>query len=134
MNGEKGQALPLAILALTIGTLLIAPFLGNASSSIIGSRTYGEAIDYRSASDAGVEHAIWNLVYGGLIDLLPNPGDQITFQLPETLNSANITVTVTANATGGGTTGNITKTVIDSFDFDGTFANTPDIIHVSRNI
>jgi hypothetical protein len=78
MNGEKGQALPLAILALTIGTLLIAPFLGHASSSVIGSRTYADAIAYRNACDAGVEHAIWSLLWGGLGEAIPNPGDEIT--------------------------------------------------------
>src|SRR4030042_768524 len=102
MKGEKGQALPLAIMALTIGTLLIVPFLGHAGSSIIGSRVYGQTIDYRNACDAGVEHAIWSLLYGELGDLIPNPGDQITYQLPETINGATTTVTVTSNATGGG--------------------------------
>ncbi|OGN97282.1 MAG: hypothetical protein A2Y89_06915 [Chloroflexi bacterium RBG_13_51_18] len=135
MKGEKGQALPLAIMALTIGTLLIVPFLGHAGSSIIGSRVYGQTIDYRNACDAGVEHAIWRLLYGGLGALIPNPGDQIIYQLPETINGVMTTVTVTSNATGGGgVVGSIDKTIIDSFDFDGTYCNTPDIIHVSGNI
>jgi hypothetical protein len=134
MNNEKGQALPLAIMALAIGALLIAPFLGHAGASIISSRTYSDAIGYRNASDAGVEHAIWSLIKGGLGDSLLNPGDQITYQLPETLNGVNTTVTVTVNATGGSGTGNITKTVIDSFNFDGTFCNIPNILHVSGNI
>jgi hypothetical protein len=135
MNGEKGQALPLAILALTIGTLLIAPFLGHAGSSIIGSRVYAETIDYRTACDAGVEHAIWRLLYEDLGDQLPDPGDQIIYQLPETINGATTTVTVTTNSTGGGEpVGTINKTVLDSFIFDGTYCNTPDIIHVSGNI
>jgi hypothetical protein len=134
MNGEKGQALPLAIMALTIGTLLIVPFLGHAGSSIIGSRTYGEAIDYRNACDAGVEHAIWSLFYDDLGDLIPDPGDQINYQLPETINGVTTSVTITSNATGGGEIGSINKTVIDSFNFDGAFCNTPDMIHVSGNI
>jgi len=134
MNGEKGQALPLAIMALTIGTMLIVPFLGHAGSSIIGSRTYGEAIDYRNACDAGVEHAIWSLFYNDLGSSIPDPGDQITYQLPETINGVTTSVTVTSNATGGGEIGSITKPVIDTFNFDGAFCNTPDMIHVSWNI
>jgi hypothetical protein len=135
MKGEKGQALPLAMLALTIGTLLIVPFLSHAGASIIGSRVYGETMDYRTACDAGVEHAIWRLLYDGLVDDLPNPGDQIIYQLPDTFNGVTTTVTVTANATGGGEqVGTITKTVLDSYDFDGTYCNTPDIIHVSGNV
>jgi hypothetical protein len=134
MNGEKGQALPLAILALTIGMLLIAPFLGHASASVIGSRTYADAIFYRNACDAGVEHAIWRLVYGGLQTSLPNPGDHITYSLPETINGVTPSVTITANATGGGATGNITKTVIDTLDFDTGGGYTPDIIKVTSNV
>jgi hypothetical protein len=135
MKGEKGQALPLAMLALTIGTLLIVPFLGHAGTSILGSRVYAETIDYRTACDAGVEHAIWSLLYDSLGDELPNPGDQIIYQLPEAINGATTTVTVTANATGGGEpVGTIDKNVLDSFDFDGSYCDKPDFIHVSGNI
>lgn len=133
MNGEKGQALPLAIMALTIGTLLIVPFLGHAGSSIIGSRIYGEAIDYRNSCDAGVEHAIWSLFYNDLGEQIPNPGDQITYQLPETINGVATSVTVTSNASAE-EIGSINKIVIDSLNFDGAFCNTPDMIHVSGNI
>ena len=63
---QRGQALPLAIIALAVGTLVITPFIGHASSSLIGSRIYGEAIAYRSACDAGIEHAIWSLTKGSL--------------------------------------------------------------------
>jgi competence transcription factor ComK len=133
MNGEKGQALPLAMIALTIGSLLVAPFLGHASSSVIGSRTYADAIAYRNACDAGVEHGIWRLVYGGLPASLPNPGDHITYQLTEAINGVIPTVTITANATGGGATGNITKSIKSSLDF-ATEGYTPKIVQVSGNI
>ena len=43
MNNEKGQALLLVLVALTIGSLVITPFIGHASSNLIGSRIYGEA-------------------------------------------------------------------------------------------
>jgi len=61
MNSEKGQALPLAMLTLAIGTLVIAPFLGHASSSLIGSRIYGQAITEQYSCDAGIEWALWRL-------------------------------------------------------------------------
>ncbi len=135
MNGEKGQALPLAIMALAIGMLLIVPFLGHASASIIGSGVYAKAIINRSCCDAGVEHAIWRLVYGNLGASIPNPGDHITYQLPEAINGIIPTVTVTTNASGGGggAAGNITKSVIDSLDF-ATEGYTPKIVQVSSNI
>jgi hypothetical protein len=134
MSAEKGQALPLAILALTIGMLVIAPFLGHASSSLISSRTYGEVIAHRNACDAGVEHAIWSLTRGSLAEQLPDPGDEITYQLGETLNGVSTTITVTANVVAsGGTIGDI-GAVIDTLIFDTSAGYTPEILAVSNNI
>ena len=61
MNNEKGQALPLALIVLAVGTLVIVSFLGLASSNLIGSRAYEQAITEQYAADAGVEYAIWHL-------------------------------------------------------------------------
>jgi hypothetical protein len=134
MSGEKGQALPLAILALAIGMLVIAPFLGHASSSLISSRAYGEVIAHRNACDAGVEHAIWSLTRGGLAEQLPDPGDEITYQLGEILNGVSTTVTVTANVVGsGGTVGDIGG-VIDTLEYDTSDGFEPDIIQISSNV
>lgn len=135
MNGEKGQALPLAIMALALGTLLVAPFLGHASTAIIGSHTYYDEMVYRNACDAGVEHGIWRLVYGGLGVSIPNVGNHITYSLAEAINGVTPTVTVTTNSTGGGggTTGHITG-IIDTLDFDPSSGYLPEIIHVSGNI
>ena len=46
MNGreEQGQALLLAVLALAFGMLVITPFLGNASTALIGSRVYEQTL------------------------------------------------------------------------------------------
>jgi hypothetical protein len=135
MKKEKGQALPLAIIALTIGVLLIVPFLGHASSSMIGSRTYGSVIDYRTACDAGVEHAIWGLQYNNLSFQIPNPGDQITYQLGEAINGITPTVTVTTNSLGHGTeiTGNITG-IIDTYKYRPSVTYEANIIKVANTI
>ncbi len=61
MNSEKGQALPLAILALAMGTLVITPFLGHASSNLIGSRVYEQGITELYSCDSGIEWAMWRL-------------------------------------------------------------------------
>ncbi len=65
MNCERGQVLPLALIALTIGALVTAPFLGYSSSTIISSQIYEQTISERYAADAGVEYAIWGLKGGG---------------------------------------------------------------------
>ena len=134
MKDEKGQALPLAMMALAFGTLIIAPFLGHAGSSLIGSRVYSETIMHQGSCDAGVEHAIWNLIWSDLSEQIPETGDEITYQLSEMVNDLTTTVTVTANTTGGGgTIGEIEDEVLDSLEFDTVYGQRPDIINVSGN-
>jgi hypothetical protein len=136
MNGEKGQALPLAMMALALGTLVITPFLSHASSGLIGSLTYGETIIQQSSCDAGVEHAIWNLTRGSLAEQIPEPGDEVTYQLDEKLNGLTTSITVTANVTaeGGDTIGEIADTTIDALDFETNGAEPAKILHISGNI
>ena len=95
MNDQKGQALPLVLLVLAIGILLIAPFLGHAGSSLIGSRIYGQAITEQYSADAGIDHAIWRLTYDGLAAQLPFPGDSSTDDLSEGVNGLTPTIIVT---------------------------------------
>ena len=61
MNSEKGQAFPLALIALAVGSLVISPFLGHASSMLTGSRIYGQAISEQYSCDAGIEWGLWKL-------------------------------------------------------------------------
>jgi hypothetical protein len=133
MNGEKGQALPLAMMALAIGMLVITPFLGHASASVLGSRTYAQSITGSSACDAGVEHVIWSLTRGNLAEQLSQPGDHVTYQLGEPINGLTTSVTVTANVSGSAT-GDILDPVIDRFEWDTSNGYTPDIIRVSDNV
>jgi len=90
MNSQKGQALPLALVALAIGILTIAPFLGHAGSSLIGSRIYEQSISEQYAADAGVEYAIWHLQSGE--SEVPEGGE---LELPQfSLNSRSVDVTI----------------------------------------
>jgi hypothetical protein len=137
MNNEKGQALPMAIMALAIGALVVVPFLSHAGTSLLDSGIYAGEIAARNASDAGVEHAIWNLTEGGLAATIPNVGNQNTYQLGETLNGNTVTLTVTTKAVsngGGGTLGDITNTVIDNYNFDISYCNNPDMILINGDI
>ena len=133
MKDEKGQALPMAILALAIGSLLIVPFLSHAGSSLIGSRVYGEIIAQQSASDAGIEHAIWSLTRGSLAEQFTDPGDIVTYQLGETLNGVTATVTVTANQTAV-PTGDIAPAKISTLEFDISDGFEPDIVQISSTV
>jgi len=90
MNNQKGQALPLALVALAIGMLVVAPFLSQAGSSLIGSRIYEQAIDEQYSADAGVEYAIWQIQSGE--SEVPE-GEEL--ELPQfALNSKTVNVTI----------------------------------------
>jgi len=101
MNSERGQALPLALLALAAGMLLIVPFANHIGGNLLASRIYGQVMNEQYSCDAGVEHAIWNLTNGGLASQLPDPGDSTTYQLDGTVNGVAPTITVTAMAPSG---------------------------------
>jgi hypothetical protein len=103
MKSERGQALPLVLIAIMVGALVIPPFLGHAGTSLIGSRHYAESIDAQYAVDAGAEHAIWNLVYNGLTDNISSPDDYVTYELDEPINGLTTTVTVTNTDVSGNT-------------------------------
>jgi hypothetical protein len=136
MNNEKGQALPLAIVALAIGALVVVPFLNHAGTTLLDSRLYTDGINNRDAADAGVEHAIWNLTEGGLAALIPNVGNQQTYSLPEAINGITPSMTVkTLTRSGtGGAAGKINKTILDKMIFNATAGNTPDAIKVSDTL
>jgi hypothetical protein len=95
IKSEKGQALPLVMLAVMVGAMVIPPFLGHVGASLTGSRTYGQEIASEYAADAGAEHAIWSLTYGGLDEDIPNAGDTVSYTLPESVNGLTPSVTVT---------------------------------------
>ena len=60
-GASPGQALPLALVALAVGTLLVSPFLADVSANLLSSRHTDEKIaDYYSA-DAGHRVGVWRL-------------------------------------------------------------------------
>jgi predicted acyltransferase (DUF342 family) len=90
MKSQRGQALPLAMMALLIGSLVISPFLSHASSNLIGSGVYEQGITERYSCDAGIEYAIWGLQSGTL-----DVEESATEVLPAfTINSKTVNVSV----------------------------------------
>ena len=94
IKSEKGQVLPLVMIAIMIGAMVIPPFLGHAGSSLIGSRSYHQSLDEQYAADAGAEHAIWNLTDGGITSSLTLAGDSVSYSLPESINGLTANVTI----------------------------------------
>jgi len=94
LHDEKGAVLVIVMIAVLVGGLTLPFFFGNVGTSLIGSRDYRNEMDRQYAQDAGAEHAIWFLTYGGLTDLIPENGDAYSYDLPETINSESVHVLV----------------------------------------
>jgi len=87
---QQGMAMILALITLTLGTLLIVPVLSYAATGLKTTTIYERHARELYAADAGVESALWNLTEGGLA--VPEGGQS---QLPSlTLNNATVTVTI----------------------------------------
>ncbi|MFA4836697.1 MAG: hypothetical protein WC749_11590 [Dehalococcoidia bacterium] len=129
-NSEKGQILPLVLIALALGTLMVSPFLTRASTSLITSGKYAGAIDEQNAADSGVEYAIWQLTYDGLGASIPNVGDQTPLYDGPAIKGITPSITVETISVGG-VAGAITDTVLDTLEYDTSNGATPSIVHVS---
>lgn len=105
MNREHGHVLPGILGAMAVGILLIAPFLSHVSVSLMASRDYGQSMLGQNSADAGIEHAIWDLVYDDLATEFSSPGDTYNYQMSESVNSATPDITVTAISIGSGVLG-----------------------------
>lgn len=66
-NGESGQAVVMALLALAVGVLLISVFLYYASTSQQAIRATGEQTVDRYSADAGIEYGLWQLEQGVVV-------------------------------------------------------------------
>ena len=95
MRKEKGHALPIALAALAVGTLLVMPFLHITGTGNAASRIYTATASERYASEAGVEDAIWKLTKGTLAEQMPGSGDSTSYAMDQMINGMTVEVSVT---------------------------------------
>ena len=91
---ETGQTLPLALIVLVIGSILVGSFLMSISSDLLNSQVYNRRLNPQYAADAGVEDAIWRLVYGDLLTQITEGEGQASYSLPEEVNGFIPAITV----------------------------------------
>ena len=60
-GASPGQALPLALVALAVGTLLVSPFLADVSVNLLAGRRTDENIVRYYSAEAGIEWGLWRL-------------------------------------------------------------------------
>lgn len=107
-NSERGQALPLALLVLAAGMLIAIPFLGHASSNLIGSRTYAAVITEQYSCDAGVEWGLWRLTENPVLTTNPNYRASPLAPFPGEINGSSFPTTEIRYVEGTAGTATIT--------------------------
>jgi len=120
-----GRSLPLALLALTVGTLVIAPFLGHASASLIASRTYGQAITEQYSCDTGIEWTLWRLKGNPVLTTNTNYNSTPLEPIPTEINDSSFPTTELRFVEDAGADETITPEWQDgegehTYDFDTT--------------
>lgn len=93
---QKGTALPLALILMGIGATLTVPILNGVASSLSTSRMVDNSTSDGYAADAGLEDAIWSLIYDDLeATEIPDEDDSYNYQLSDPVNGSTVDVTVT---------------------------------------
>jgi len=85
INGQRGQALILVLIALAVGSLLITPTLNYVSTGLLETRVSERLLLEQYAADAAVEYSLWQLQHNV---------DNITDQLNPDNPSSNSSITV----------------------------------------
>jgi len=100
-KGEKGQALILVLLMVTVGSLIIVSLLG-----FIGTGSKSEAVSLKKtnelyAADAGIQDAVWQIKYDHILNFTSpsaySPYDFSTVWTDPsvtTVNGQNVTATI----------------------------------------
>ncbi len=93
VDGQRGSALILVLIALALGSLIITPTLNYVSTGLLETRVSEEMLLDLYSADAAVEYSLWQLKYDvdGLADQLnpENPSSNTTI----TVNGVDISIT-----------------------------------------
>jgi outer membrane protein assembly factor BamB len=98
MRNDAGGTLPATLWALAVGALVMAPFLGQLSTSLLAGREAQQGLLEQYSADASLEFAIWKLQhdqsYRDSVDVVP--GTPITISPAATVNGITTSTTATA--------------------------------------
>ncbi len=94
LKKQHGQAFPLVLIILAIGSILVSGFLTSANTSLLNAKVYSDPIPDIYAADAGIEDAIWGLQYDSLGESLDSSGGYLEYTLHEPVNDLTIYITL----------------------------------------
>lgn len=94
-NGERGFALVLVLILLTLGSLLIAPMLRLTGTTLKAKQINTAILADQYARDGAAEFGMWQLLYGDATILLNDPG-----QCPDNICTYSVELSgITSNVT-----------------------------------
>ncbi len=104
-SGERGYALILTLILLAVGSLLIGPTLGLASTVLKSKQITTDLLMEQYARDGAAEYALWELQFGAVTSQLTTEGQEIIIA-PITLNGVTpeVTIKLVAKPQEGGVT------------------------------
>ena len=93
---QKGAALPLALILMGVGATLTIPLLSGVTNSLLVSRQSDSNTSDAIAVEAGLEDAIWSLIFNDLeATQVPDDNDSFNYQLSDPVNGNDVDITVT---------------------------------------
>jgi hypothetical protein len=107
---EGGQALPLALVALAVGTLLVSPFLADVSANLLAGRRTDENITGYYSAEAGIEWGLWRLKNDPLLTTEETYTPTPLEPTPSSINGDDFPTTEIRFVSGAGASETITPT------------------------
>lgn len=101
-RGERGQVLPLALMAFAVGAIVVSPFLTNVSVNLLASRRTEQAIADYYTLDAGVEWGLWRLTNDPAITTSATYTETPLQPTPPSVNGASFPTTEIRSVAGAG--------------------------------
>jgi hypothetical protein len=102
VRGVRGQALPIAVVALAVGAVLITPFLTGAGTDSRATGVVGIRAKERYSMDAGVEWSGWRLLSNPRITTDTSFNATVLQPFPATVNGSAFPQTEIRYVAGGG--------------------------------
>jgi len=99
-HDQRGEALPFALIALAVGTLLLSPLLARLSTGLSTTAKVEESAHDQYTSDAGIEYALWTISHDASLrsSLMDSPGTPVDLATPGTVNDKEATVRAVCTA------------------------------------
>ena len=91
---QRGEALPLALIALAVGAVLMSPLLARLTTGLRATTKVEQTAHDQYASDAGAEYALWTIGHNASLRaaLKDSPGTPAEIALPGTVNGTTASV------------------------------------------